>query len=341
MRLENPHAKRLVLIVEDNQQVRRVIAKALTLEGYVTQEANDGQKALKLINEIKPDLILSDINMPKMNGFEFYKQLRSSSQWAAIPFIFLTSSDSPALIQEGRELGVEDYIVKPIDYNQLAKIIGARLYRTAEVEAAHTENAYLETVKSLANAIEGRDRFARGHNNRVTFYALWVAKALKWPDHHLRVLKFGARLHDIGKIAISAKTLNKPKSLTKDEWALMKQHPVIGAKMIRGIHYLNSAVPYILYHHERWDGSGYPKGLAGKEIPIQGRLLAIVDSYDALTTKRSYHPPREHQEVVQFLRAKAGTYFDPDLTRIFIKIIERYHSQTSSQKAGNKKVSPI
>lgn len=331
MKLETPSPKRLVLVVEDNQQVRRVITRSLGLEGYITQEADDGQEALRLINEIKPDLILSDINMPNMNGFDFYKKLRNSSRGTAIPFIFLTSSDSPALIQEGRELGVEDYIVKPIDYNELAKIIGARLYRTTEVEAAHTEKAYLETVKSLANAIEGRDKYARGHNNRVTSYALWVAKALKWPKHHLRALTFGARLHDIGKIAIPAKTLNKPQSLTKEEWALIKQHPVIGAKMIQRIHYLNSAVPYVLYHHERWDGSGYPKGFSAKEIPVQGRLLAIVDSYDSLTTARPYHPAREHEEVVQFLRSKAGTYFDPDLTRIFIDIIERYHSQATSQ----------
>lgn len=337
MTLEIPSPKRLVLVVEDNQQIRKVITRALTLEGYITQEANDGQEALTLINEIKPDLILSDINMPNLNGFDFYKQLRSSSRWDTIPFIFLTSSDSPALIQEGRELGVEDYIVKPIDYNTLAKIIGGRLYRTAEVEAAHTEKAYLETVKSLANAIEGRDKLARGHNNRVTTYALWVAQTLKWPKHHLRALEFGTRLHDIGKIAIPASTLNKPQSPSKDEWSLIKKHPLVGAKMIQGIHYLNAAVPYILYHHERWDGSGYPKGLSKQEIPIQGRLLAIVDSYDSLTTKRPYHPARGHEEVVQFLDEKAGQYFDPDLTRIFIKVIERYHAHRSLEKWGDKK----
>lgn len=324
MSLEILPPKRLVLIVEDNSQVRRIVRKSLKQEGYATKEAKNGQEALELLNEINPDLILSDINMPKLDGFAFYEQWRSSSQGTTIPFIFLTSADSPEEIQRGRNLGVEDYLTKPIDNEELVEIITARLYRMAEIEAAHMEKAYLDTVKSLATAIEGRDRYTRGHIDRITTYSLWVAKTLKWPKYHIRNLKFGTGLHDIGKVAIPAKILNKPDPLTKDEWNIMKKHPLLGVKMIQGIQYLRGARPYILCHHECWDGSGYPKGLAGEQIPIQGRLLSIVDTYETLTTTRPYRPARPHKEVIQYLSKRAGKEFDLELTRIFIEVINQY-----------------
>lgn len=328
-----PALDHLILVVEDNAQIRSVITKALQVENYSTQEAKNGREALKILQDITPDLILSDINMPQMDGIEFYKEIRNIPELTATPFVFLTSSGSPEEIQRGRELGVEDYLVKPIKPADLVRIINARLYRTAQIEVAQVGKAYLDTVKVLANVIEGRDKYTRGHVERVTTYALWTAKALRWDSQNLRTLEFGARLHDIGKIVIPGQVLNKPGRLTDEEWELMQKHPLAGANILKGIKHLHGTLPYILYHHERWDGSGYPKGLAEKEIPIQGRLLALADVYDALTTERPYHPARPHHEVVEIIQDDAGTHFDPKLAPIFIKVVDAKIGQRAKQTA--------
>lgn len=237
------------------------------------------------------------------------------------PFVFLTSNSEPEDIQRGRELGVEDYLSKPVDPDALVRIIEARIHRASDVEVAHIGQAYLETVKVLANAIEGRDLYTHGHVERVTQYAIAMAKALNWPAQHMRTLEFGARLHDVGKIVIPGRILNKPGQLTDKEWELMKKHTLAGAKMLKDIKHLGGTLPYILYHHERWDGSGYPSGLKEKKIPLEGRLLALADVYDALTTSRPYHPARPHREVVQFIEQRAGIHFDPELAPIFVTMI--------------------
>ncbi len=320
--ITTPLSKRLILVVEDNSQVRSVIVNALRMENYATQQAGNGLEGLRVLQKATPDLILSDINMPRMDGISFFQEVRKNPKWTAIPFVFLTSSSSPEEIQRGRELGVEDYLLKPIDPDDLVRIIKARLYRMAEIEVAQVGQAYLDTVKVLANAIEGRDRYTRGHVERVTMYATWLAKSLNWPEQHIRTLEFGARLHDLGKILIPGSVLNKPGQLTRDEWELMKKHTIVGAKMLQGIPHLRGTLPYLLYHHERWDGSGYPRGLKGREIPIQGRLLALADVYDALTTTRPYHPGRTHQEVVKFIRYEAGRQFDPRLALLFVRVLD-------------------
>ncbi len=323
----NPTLNRLILIVEDSAQIRSIIAQSLLMEGYDTEQASDGLKGLEKLKEKVPDLILSDINMPHMDGLEFFQAVRKVPEWTAIPFVFLTSHSTPEDVQRGKELGVEDYLTKPIEPDDLVKIINARLYRSAAVEVAQVGQAYLDTVKVLANAIEGRDRYTRGHVERVTTYSLWIAKALGWPQQHLRMLEFGARLHDIGKIVIPGHVLNKPGRLTDKEWELMKKHTIAGAKMLKGIQHLRSTLPYVLYHHEKWDGTGYPKGLAEKEIPIQGRILALADVYDALTTSRPYHKPKPHEEVLEIMTTESGKHFDPSLTPVFVEIISKMRAQ--------------
>jgi putative two-component system response regulator len=318
-----PNLSHLILIVEDNAQIRSIIAQSLILEGYDIEQARNGLEGLEKLKNKIPDLILSDINMPRMDGLEFFQAVRDNPQWTTIPFIFLTSHSSPKDIQRGRELGVEDYLTKPIQPDDLVKIISARLFRSAAVEVAQVGNAYLETVKVLANAIEGRDHYTRGHVERVTMYSLWIAKALGWPEQHLRMLEFGARLHDIGKIVIPGHVLNKPGRLTDEEWGMMKKHTIAGAKMLQDIQHLRPTLPYVLYHHERWDGTGYPKGLGKKEIPIQGRILALADVYDALTTSRPYHKPQTHDEVIEIFKSESGRHFDPQLTPVFIRILSR------------------
>ncbi len=318
-----PILRKQIMVVEDNADVRQILTRILEIEGYFVLETTDGQHALNMLNRIKPDLILSDIHMPNLNGIEFYKAVRNNPDWVAVPFIFLTSMDHPDEIRAGRELGVEDYLTKPIDGAELVKIVNARLLRTAQVQIALIDQAYLDTVNVLANSIEGRDPYTHGHVERVATYARWLGEALEWPDENMRLLEFGSRLHDIGKIIIPDEVLKKNGPLSADEWELMKQHTLAGARIIGQINHLQGILPYILHHHERWDGSGYPHNLCGREISVEGRLLALADVYDALTTNRPYHPARPHNEVVTFLQIKSGTYFDPDLVAIFINLLNK------------------
>ncbi len=316
-----------ILVVEDNIHVRQIVSQVLEIEGYNVHQAPDGTAALQLMEYVDPDLIISEFNMPKMSGLDFYKTVRQNPCWTAIPFIYLTSYASPEEIQHGRELGVEDYLAKPIDPSNLVKIVNARLLRTAELRVALIDQAYLETVNVLANTIEGRDPYTHGHVERVAAYAQCLAQELGWPEENLRLLAFGARLHDIGKIIVPDHILKKGGGLSPEEWALMKQHPIAGAKILRNIRHLQAAEPYVLHHHERWDGSGYPFGLHGREIPMEGRLLALADVYDALTTARPYHPARPRPEVFAYLNIRAGKHFDPDLVPIFLQAIQK-RSQT-------------
>ncbi len=316
-----PLSQKRILVVAQSEEIRSQVLRHLGVEGYIVMEASGGQAGIEAMRRLKPDLILASFPGDSNQGIEFYQDVHQNPDWIAIPFIFLVPPESMDLIHTGRELGVEDTLELPIDPHRLVSTVSSRLLRAAELRIALIDQAYLDTVKMLANTIEGRDPYTHGHVDRVTMYARWLAEALDWPDEQLRILEFGARLHDIGKIMVPDQILNKPGALAHNEWIIMKQHPSAGARMLRNIPHLTSAIPYVLHHHERWDGSGYPQGLCGREIPLEGRLLAIVDVYDALTTSRPYHPARPPSEVLDFIASRAGAHFDPDLTPIFVQVM--------------------
>jgi putative two-component system response regulator len=317
-----PLSNKRILVVDDNTQVRQLIARILEIEGYLILQASDGSVALEVLQRTTPDLILSDIEMPNLNGFDFYREVRKDRRWFTIPFIFLAAHDSPETLQVGRELGVDEYLTKPIDEHTLTKMVNTYLLRASALQIALLDQAYLETVTVLANTIEGRDLNTSQHVQRVTDLCRRLAKSLQWPEEQLRILEFGARLHDIGKIVIPDHILNKPGPLSDEEWEIMKSHTTSGAKILREIKHLRGAVPYALYHHERWDGTGYPYALKGRDIPLEGRILALADVYDALTTVRPYHPARSKDEVRQFLQLHSGSHFDPDLVPIFLDLVK-------------------
>lgn len=323
-----PILSKTILLVENDTPECDRLTRLLEIEGYIVHPAQQAQEALTVLGHFSPDLILSAADLPEASGVDFYHRVRENSRWTSIPFIFMISENGAGGTQKARELGVEDFLPKPVDGDVLVKVISARLLRAAELQVALIDEAYLETVNVLANTIEGRDPYTHGHVERVATYTRWLAEALHWPSEQLRRLEFGARLHDIGKIVVPDHILKKPGPLSDEEWALMKQHTVAGAKILRNIRHLQDAVPYVLNHHERWDGGGYPYGLKGREIPMEGRLLALADVYDALTTARPYHPARPQSEVVKFLRMRAGTQFDPDLVEIFIQVLEKRSDNT-------------
>lgn len=317
-----PMTSKRILVVEADHRTAKTIAKSLEIEGYNVQQAADGPAAMRFLRQVRPDLILADIHAAGTNGNSLYQEIRANPQWTTIPFILLAERRNQKEIQQAKEQGVEDYLLKPIDAESLARIVHARLLRSAELQIALIDQAYLETIEVLANTVEMRDPYTHGHIGRVSMYAQWLAEAMEWPQEQMRMLAFGARLHDIGKVIVPDHILKKPGNLTQEEWEMMRQHPVAGAKIVGSIKHLKDATNYVLYHHERWDGSGYPHGLQGRDIPIEGRLLAIADVYDALTTDRPYHPARPRAEVLEYLQQRAGVHFDPDMVPYFVQALE-------------------
>jgi putative two-component system response regulator len=292
----------------------------LETDDHIVFTVPNGRAAIVAFETKKPDLILSDIMMPDMDGFAVLEAIRSHPDGLAVPFLFVSARTERRDITRARDLGADDFIFKPFGVDELRKAVRAKLQRKRVVELFNTRTAHLQTVTLLANAIEARDKYTRGHVERVRDYALQLARALEWSVEALIILEFGALLHDIGKISIPEQILNKTGPLLPEEWSQMRQHPEVGARMLEGVDHLHAALPYVLYHHERWDGGGYPTGLSGGNIPPEGRLLAIVDSYDAMTTSRPYRQSLTSVAALDEIRKGIDVQFDPDMARTFLKI---------------------
>jgi putative two-component system response regulator len=311
-----------ILLVEDDAPLLEVMCSILEAEGYEVCPAVNGRNALDLFVSIRPNLVVSDIMMPGMDGFELLKSVRVIPEGITVPFLFLSARTERSDVDRARSLGVDDYLFKPFDASELINAVRARLDRRRVIELFDTRAAHLQTVTMLANVIEARDPYTAGHLERVRRLALNLALALNWNTEDTAILELGSILHDIGKIAVPSKVLKKTGPLDKEEWKLMRQHPEVGAKMLEGVDHLKAAVPYVLYHHEWWNGSGYPAGLKGLKIPREGRLLAIVDAFDAMTTNRPYHDSMPTVDALDELTRYRGIYFDPDMVDAFIQTYE-------------------
>jgi response regulator RpfG family c-di-GMP phosphodiesterase len=306
-----------ILIVEDNDITRQGLQIILENGGYKILAASDGIEALKLMEATRPDFILSDIAMPGMDGYELYQNIRSRSEWVAIPFVFLTARGGREEIYKGKMLGIEDYLVKPIDREELLATIRSRLSRSQELMLAQLSQAYQASLIMFSNAIELRDDYTRGHVERVMEYAELIGRELGWNERQIEELKFGSILHDVGKIYIREAILRRPGPLSPPDWEEMKLHPLVGAELIKNIDYLEQALPVIRHHHERWDGKGYPDGLVGEQIPVMARVVAIADALDAMTSPRNYRTPAGAQQAYDEIVACAGSFYDPMIVKAF------------------------
>lgn len=316
-------ATQTLLIVEDHEFLREGLQLLLETEGYRVITAVHGREALRQMENVTPDLILSDISMPEMDGYTFYEAVRSRPEWVAIPFIFLTARGERKDVFTSKKLGVEDYLVKPVDRQELVTTIRSRLDRSQQLMLAQLEQAYEASLIMLANAIELRDKYTRGHVDRVMEMAVQIANEMGLSGAQISAIRYGAILHDIGKIYIREGVLRKTGPLDSLEWQEMKRHSSIGADLLRNIPYLASAIPIIRHHHERWDGFGYPDGLKGEEIPLGARIVAVADAYDAMTTKRVYHSEATPEQAIQEIRMCSGNRYDPRVVQAFLKVVSK------------------
>jgi putative two-component system response regulator len=309
-----------ILLVEDDSLLLEVMQSILETEGYEVYPAANGKQALDLFVVVHPSIVVSDIMMPEMDGYELLEAVRAMPNGVTIPFLFLSARTERADVDRARLLGIDDYLFKPFEAPELLNAVRSRLDRRRLIELFDTRAAHLQTVVMMANVIEARDPYTAGHLERVRRLALGLAFTLNWNNEDIAILEFGAILHDIGKITIPSQILKKTGPLDEEEWKLMRMHPITGAKMLEGVDHLRAAIPYVLCHHEWWNGGGYPVGLKGEEIPREGRVLAIVDAFDAMTTKRPYHENMMAAEALDEISRQRGVCFDPNMAAAFLQM---------------------
>ncbi|MGR0278987.1 HD domain-containing phosphohydrolase [Marinomonas dokdonensis] len=311
----NRDEKPLVLIVDDEPTNLHVLKRILE-QDYRLAFATNGKKAIQLVHAEPPELILLDIMMPEMSGLEVCAELKSEKLLAHIPIIFVTALSDGANETDGLDAGAVDYITKPVNPSVVKARVRVHL-NTNRLDAIHQSR--LELVQTLGRAAEYKDNETGQHVIRMSHYSKIMAKAIGFSERAAEELLHAAPMHDVGKIGIPDAILLKPGKLTDEEWAVMRQHASMGAEII-GQHsssLLKLARVIALTHHEKWDGSGYPNGLKGAEIPIEGRIVAIADVFDALTSERPYKRAWTVEEAVNLMKEQSGKHFDPDLVTVF------------------------
>ncbi len=312
------HRPRLLVVDDDpiNLQVLRHVLQA----DYRLLFATDGERAIALARQQLPDLILLDVMMPGMTGHEVCLTLKADPSTAAIPIIFVTALNDSQDEARGLDIGAVDYITKPIS----AVVVGARV-RThlSLVRLEELRETRLQIVQRLGRAAEYKDNETGLHVIRMSHYSRRLALAAGFSEAWADDLLGAAPMHDVGKIGIPDAVLRKPGPLDDAEWAIMRRHPEIGAEII-GEHpsgLLRMARTIALAHHEKWDGSGYPANLEGEQIPIEARIVAVADVFDALTTRRPYKSAWPVEQALEHIQAQAGRHFDPALVEKFVGLV--------------------
>ncbi len=343
-----------ILVVDDDVIIRESISEILKEEGYAVETAENGKEALEKFDKFKPDIVITDFVMPEMDGITLCKILKNNPETIDTGIILITGVNDLETRIKGLSAGADDFLSKPIMipelkarirslskvkfYHDFLKDYQKRLEEEVERKSAQLLKANLELqialseikelsleiIFRLAKAAEYRDEHTGYHIQRVSHYCVAIGTYLGLDNEALEVLKYASPLHDIGKLGIPDAILLKPGALTKEEWEIMKLHTTIGAQILSGskIRYLKAAEKIALYHHEKWDGTGYPEGLKGEKIPLFARITAIADVFDALTTDRPYRKALSVEDALQIIKNERGSHFDPQIVDIFFKIKE-------------------
>lgn len=337
-----------ILVVDDEERNRRLLVAMLEADGYTATEAADGAQALDLARQSPPDIVLLDIMMPGTDGYEVARALKLDAATKAIPVVMVTALDDHDSRLRGLEAGAEEFVTKPVNRNEL-RIRVRNLLRLKEfsdfladhnriLEAQVQErtrqlsSSYRETIVTMTRAASYKDEETGAHVARISFYTVELAQALGLDADFCDTIHYASPMHDVGKIAIPDAILGKPGTFEPQEWAIMKTHAALGGKLLRGTDspYLVMGAEIADGHHERWDGGGYPLGLAGEAIPFSARIMNICDQYDALRSKRPYKPAFTHEKALEIITVGDGrtmpSHFDPAVLAAFKGCVGRFRN---------------
>lgn len=319
-----------ILIVDDNKTNLQVVRRILG-EVYNLLPAISGEMALRYAEKKKLDLILMDMRMQGMDGLETMQALRNVAGCEQVPVIFLTGDSRQEVETECLRQGACDFISKPFT----PEVLRTRIERVLELESyrrdlqgrlraqtAALENVILQTITTIANTLDAKDKYTKGHSTRVADYATAIASRRNWPKEECEDLHRVALLHDVGKIGVPDAVLKKESALTDEEFDIIKTHTEIGANILKDINTVRHVSLGARFHHEWYNGRGYPQGLKGEEIPEVARIIAIADAYDAMTSDRCYRPNLGAHEACNRLKLGSGVQFDPTLVDVFVQILE-------------------
>jgi putative two-component system response regulator len=346
-----------ILIVDDNKTVLSMLEHMLNSDGYTSVLCTtDSREVMKLYESFQPDLILLDINMPYLDGYQIMELLKKAETVKDdyVPIIVLTAQQDKETRLRSFSLGAKDYLTKPFDQiealTRIRNVIEVRLLHSyvryqkevledeVKVRTKELQDSRLEVIHRLGLAAEFKDNETGFHIIRISKMCELIGKAIGLPDKRVELLLHASPMHDIGKIGIPDSILLKPGKLDKDEWEIMKTHTIIGAKMLEGHSspLLQMGKEVALTHHEKWDGSGYPNGLSGEQIPITGRITALADVFDALTSDRPYKKAWSVEDALSEINSCNGSHFDPKLVDIFNTILKDIISVRDQYKEPEK-----
>ena len=325
----------LILVIDDNPEVLKLM-KMLLSDEFDLEMTTSAEKGVALLKEKSPDLVLCDVMMPGMDGHAFSRAVKGDESLKHIPIILVTARTGAEMLAQGIQAGADDYISKPFDSVELkARIRSLLRFREVESELAlvnrnlkmrtsdlvdQQRSLFLSTVKSLASAIDAKDEYTRHHSTRVTEFTLKIARKMSFSEKEIGDLELAALLHDVGKIAVPENILNKPGKLTDQEYALIKEHSARGESILSPVIELKDIARIVRAHHEHYDGTGYPDGLKGREIPLGARIMAVADAYDSITSERPYRKAASHRFAMKEIIRCSGVQFDPEVVEHFLEI---------------------
>jgi len=308
-----------ILIADDDESSLTGLEGLLSLEGYNVVTARDGEMALAEFGRVQPDLLLLDVNMPKLLGTEVCRRIKSNPETLLVPVVLITGLSATQDRVEGIEAGADDFLSKPVRGEQLIARVRSLLRLKAFTDELERAEA---VIFALARSIEGKDPYTQGHCERLADYSARLGEHMGLPVEEIKALRRAGIVHDIGKVAVPDSILLKPSRLSRSEQKILRLHPVVGERICASLKSFQLVLPIIRHHHEKMDGSGYPDGLQGKQIPLTVRILQIVDVYDALSTQRPYKPALSTDAALDVIKneVKKG-WWDPEVLAAFEELI--------------------